>query len=58
MDGQLRQTIKRIYKKGEIKKLRKLKLQMQMTLDGFVAGPNGELDWGFRVMTTASLSTL
>lgn len=25
--------------------MRKLKLQMQMTLDGFVAGPNGELDW-------------
>ena len=24
---------------------RKLKLQMQMTIDGFVAGPNGELDW-------------
>ncbi|SEW14245.1 dihydrofolate reductase family protein [Chitinophaga arvensicola] len=25
--------------------MRKLKLQMQMTLDGFVAGPNGEQDW-------------
>jgi dihydrofolate reductase len=25
--------------------MRKLKLQMQMTVDGFVAGPNGELDW-------------
>lgn len=25
--------------------MRKLKLQMQTTLDGFVAGPNGELDW-------------
>ena len=25
--------------------MRKLKLQMQMTLDGFVAGPEGELDW-------------
>jgi dihydrofolate reductase len=25
--------------------MRKLKLQMQMTIDGFVAGPNGELDW-------------
>ena len=24
---------------------RKLKLQVQMTIDGFVAGPNGELDW-------------
>jgi dihydrofolate reductase len=27
--------------------MRKLKLQMQMTLDGFVAGPNGENDWVF-----------
>jgi len=25
--------------------MRKLKLQMQTTLDGFVAGPNGENDW-------------
>jgi len=25
--------------------MRKLKLQVQITLDGFVAGPNGELDW-------------
>lgn len=25
--------------------MRKLKIQVQMTLDGFVAGPNGELDW-------------
>lgn len=25
--------------------MRKLKLQIQMTIDGFVAGPNGELDW-------------
>jgi len=27
--------------------MRKLKLQMQTTLDGFVAGPNGENDWVF-----------
>ena len=25
--------------------MRKLKLQMSITVDGFVAGPNGELDW-------------
>jgi dihydrofolate reductase len=27
--------------------MRKLKLAMQMTVDGFVAGPNGENDWVF-----------
>lgn len=25
--------------------MRKLKLQMQMSVDGYVAGPNGEMDW-------------
>ena len=25
--------------------MRKLKLQMQMSIDGFVAGPEGQLDW-------------
>jgi len=25
--------------------MRKIKLQMQLTLDGFVCGPNGEMDW-------------
>jgi dihydrofolate reductase len=25
--------------------MRKLKLQVQMTLDGFIAGPTGEMDW-------------
>ncbi len=25
--------------------MRKLKLQMQMTVDGYVAGPNGEMEW-------------
>jgi dihydrofolate reductase len=27
--------------------MRKLALQMQVSVDGFVAGPNGELDWVF-----------
>ena len=30
--------------------MRKLKLQMQMTVDGFVAGPEGQLDWMTRGM--------
>lgn len=25
--------------------MRKLKLQVQMTIDGFISGPNGEWDW-------------
>ncbi len=25
--------------------MRKLKLQLQMTVDGFIGGPNGEMDW-------------
>ncbi len=25
--------------------MRKLKLQAQMSVDGFVGGPNGELEW-------------
>ncbi|GAB4580999.1 MAG: dihydrofolate reductase family protein [Anaerolineales bacterium] len=25
--------------------MRKLKLQLQMTVDGFIGGPNGEIDW-------------
>jgi dihydrofolate reductase len=25
--------------------MRKLKLQVQMTIDGYMAGPNGEMDW-------------
>jgi dihydrofolate reductase len=25
--------------------MRKLKLQVQISVDGFVGGPNGELDW-------------
>jgi dihydrofolate reductase len=27
--------------------MRRLILQMQMTLDGFIGGPNGEVDWAF-----------
>jgi dihydrofolate reductase len=27
--------------------MRKLKLQIQMSVDGFIGGPNGELDWMF-----------
>jgi dihydrofolate reductase len=30
--------------------MRKLKLQMQITIDGFVAGPEGQLDWMTRAM--------
>jgi dihydrofolate reductase len=29
--------------------MRKLKLQMQVTVDGFVAGPQGQLDWMARI---------
>ena len=25
--------------------MRKLKLQVQITIDGFISGPNGEMDW-------------
>ena len=25
--------------------MRKLKLQVQLTVDGYIAGPNGEMDW-------------
>ncbi|MBE2224212.1 MAG: dihydrofolate reductase family protein [Anaerolineae bacterium] len=28
--------------------MRKLKLQVQMTVDGYIAGPNGEMDWTSR----------
>jgi len=32
--------------------VRKVILNMRMTLDGFVCGPHGELDWMFRAPTT------
>jgi len=38
--------------------MRKLKLQMQMTLDGFVAGPEGQLDWVSREMDQDQLNSL
>ena len=25
--------------------MRKLKVQVQISIDGFIAGPNGEMDW-------------
>ena len=28
-----------------VKSLRKLKLQVQISIDGYIAGPNGEMDW-------------
>jgi dihydrofolate reductase len=31
--------------------MRKVCLGMNITLDGYVAGPNGELDWAFRTMS-------
>jgi dihydrofolate reductase len=36
--------------------MRKLKLQMQITVDGFVAGPGGELDWMNRNLDEKLLS--
>lgn len=36
--------------------MRKLKLQMQITVDGFVAGPEGQLDWIIMAMDDRLLS--
>lgn len=36
--------------------MRKLKLQMQITVDGFVAGPEGQLDWMTRDMDEELIS--
>jgi len=30
--------------------MRKLILKMSMTLDGYVAGPDGEMDWAARIV--------
>ena len=38
--------------------MRKLKLQMQMTIDGFVAGPEGQLDWMCAEMDVLQLQVL
>jgi hypothetical protein len=34
---------------------RKLVLKMSVSLDGFVCGPNGELDWIFRTLGADSM---
>ena len=34
----------RIAYEGQQKPLRKLKLQVQMSVDSYIAGPNGEMD--------------
>jgi hypothetical protein len=34
--------------------MRQLVLQMQITVDGFVAGPNGEADWVFKTLDEAA----
>src|SRR5579863_2696300 len=41
----------RILDTKERKIMRKVILGMNVTLDGYVAGPNGELDWAFRTMS-------
>lgn len=38
--------------------MRKLILKMSVSLDGFVSGPNGELDWIFRTSSPDSLESL
>jgi dihydrofolate reductase len=37
---------------------RELILKMSMSIDGFVAGPNGEIDWIFRSSSEASTASL
>ena len=38
--------------------MRKLILKMSMSVDGFVAGPNGELDWLFRTSDSESAAAV
>ncbi len=38
--------------------MRKLVLKMSMSLDGFVGGPNGEIDWLFRSMDSGVMDWL
>jgi dihydrofolate reductase len=38
--------------------MRRLKLQMQITIDGFVAGPDGQLDWMTWAMDDGLLSLI
>ncbi len=38
--------------------VRKLILKMSLTADGFVGGPNGEVDWIFRTMDTSTLELI
>ena len=38
--------------------MRKLKLQVQMTVDGFVAGPEGQLDWMTRTLDEGVLARI
>jgi len=38
--------------------MRKLKLQVQMTVDGFVAGPEGQLDWMTRNLDEGAIARI
>jgi dihydrofolate reductase len=38
--------------------MRKVRLGMNVSLDGFVAGPHGELDWIFRTMDPAQMESV
>jgi hypothetical protein len=38
--------------------MRKLVLKMSVSIDGFVGGPNGEIDWIFKSMDASVLEWL